>query len=130
MKILLKTLLLGVILSNTSLLLANDQSIKIVSNANYLSKLLKSDKPTVVKFWASWCRACSVMAPEFDKASKALKGKVNFASVDVDAQIETASSYQIHSLPTLILFQKNKIIKKEIGSLSQAEIEAFIKNNI
>jgi len=130
MKKLLKALLLGAILFNTQILLAQNKNIVALTDANYLSHLLKSDKPTVIKFWASWCRACTVMTPEFDKASKALKGKVNFASVDVDAQGEVASKYQIRSLPTIILFKKDKIIQKSVGSMSQAEIEDFIKSHI
>jgi len=130
MKTLLKTLLLGAILLNTSSLIAKDQGITTLTNSNYLSKLLKSDKPTLVKFWAPWCRACTVMAPEFDKVAKALKGKINFASVNVDNQEQVASVYQIQSLPTIILFKKNKAIAQSIGSLSQEEIKAFINNNI
>lgn len=130
MKKLTTLLLFGAILFNTPALIAQDKNIVVLTDSNYLSTLLKSDKPTLVKFWASWCRACTVMTPEFDKASKSLKGKVNFASVNVDAQGQVASRYQIRSLPTIILFKKDKIIQQSVGSMSQAEIEAFIKSNI
>jgi thioredoxin len=130
MKTLLKIFLLGMLILNTQTLLAQDKNIVALTNSNYLSKLLKSDKPTVVKFWASWCRACTAMTPEYEKASIALKGKVNFASVNVDTQGQVAQTYQIHALPTIILFKKDKVIQKFVGSLSQTEIEDFIKSNL
>jgi thioredoxin len=126
MKTYLKLLLLGAILFGNQVLIA-DENIDIFTNNNYLSKLQKSDKPTLVKFWASWCRACTTMNPEFAKASETMKGKVNFASVNVDTQDILADKYNIRSLPTVILFKKDKIVEMSIGSMNQEEIEDLVK---
>ena len=130
MKILTKLILLGSILLTTPNALAKDQNLLELTNSNYLSKLLTSDKPVLVKFWASWCRPCRTMTPEFSQAAKTFKGKVTFAEVNVDTQKQVAQVYQIRSLPTMILFKKNKIIKKSIGSLNQKQIEAFVKKSL
>jgi len=130
MKTLSKLILLGSILFTTQSAIARDNSIVELTNSNYLTKLLKSDKPILVKFWASWCRPCRTMTPKFHNAAKTFKGKVTFAEVNVDKQKQVAARYQIHSLPTMILFKKDKIINKTVGSLSQKQIEAFVKNSL
>ena len=130
MKTLSKLILLGSILFTTQNALARDNSILELTNANYLSKLLKSDKPVLVKFWASWCRPCRTMTPKFHNAAKTFKGNVVFAEVNVDTQKQVAARYQIRSLPTMILFKKDKIINKTVGSLSQKQIEAFVKKSL
>ena len=126
MKILHTLLLLGAILFSTHTLSAKDHTLLSLTDANYLSTLLNSDKPILVKFWASWCRPCKKMAPNYTKASKAFEGKVSFAEVNIDTQSKVARAYDITSLPTIILFHKNKIIKQNIGLLTQKEIESFV----
>ena len=130
MKTLSKLILLGSILFTTQSAIARDNSIVELTNSNYLTKLLKSDKPILVKFWASWCRPCRTMTPKFHNAAKTFKGKVTFAEVNVDKQKQVAARYQIHSLPTMILFKKDKIINKTVGSLSQKQIETFVKKSL
>lgn len=127
MKTLSKLILIGSIFLTTQNVIAKDNSIVTLTNSNYLSTLLKSDKPVLVKFWASWCRPCRTMTPKFKQAAQTLKGKVVFAQVNVDEQEQLARRYQVRSLPTMILFKKDKIIDKKVGSLSQKNIEAFAK---
>ena len=130
MKTLLKLILLGSILLTTQSALARDNSLLELTNSNYLSKLLKSDKPVLVKFWASWCGPCKRMTPEYHKAAATFKGKVTFAEVNVDTQKQVSQVYQIRSIPTLILFRKNKIINRTTGSLNKKQIEAFVKSSL
>ncbi len=130
MKILSQLILLGSILFTTQSALAKDNSITTLTNSNYLSVLLKSDKPVLVKFWASWCRPCRTMTPKFHDAAKTFKGKVTFAQLNVDEQKQVAARYQIRSLPTMILFKKGKVIARKVGSLSQKNIEAFARTSL
>lgn len=127
MKRLHKLILIGSILLTTQTAMAKDNTIVTLTNSNYLSKLLTSDKPVLVKFWASWCRPCRTMTPKFHQAAGTFKGKVTFAQLNVDEQKQVAQRYQIRSLPTMILFKKGKVVARKVGSLSQKNIEAFAR---
>ena len=128
MKTLFKLILLGSILLTTQSAMAKDNTILELTTTNYKSKLLRSNKPILVKFWAPWCRPCRKMTPEFKKAARTFAGKVTFAELNVDEQSQVASIYRVRSIPTMILFKKDKVIKKSVGSLNQKQIEAFIKS--
>ncbi len=130
MKTLHKLILIGSLLLSTQSLMAKDNTIVTLTNSNYLSKLLTSDKPVLVKFWASWCGPCRTMNPKFHNAAKTFKGKVMFAQLNVDEQKQVAQRYQVRALPTMILFKKGKIINKTVGSLSQKQIEVFVKKSL
>ena len=121
---------MGSLLFTTQFACAKNSRIVTLTNTNYLSVLLKSDKPVLVKFWAPWCRYCVKMSPEFQKAATALNGKVTFAEVNTDRQQQVSQRYRIRSLPTLILFKKNKVIGRSSGFLSQKQIEAFVKKSL
>jgi thioredoxin len=127
MKKLIKTLLIGSALLSTQNLLANEGLVKLTAT-NYLSKLITSKTPVLIKFWAPWCRPCRKMTPEYKKASKAFKGKVLFSELNVDKYPDIAGRYNVHSIPTMILFKNNKIIEKATGSLDKEGIEAFVKS--
>ena len=110
-------------------LFANDGTIKHLTSSNYLSTLITSKKPVVVKFWAPWCRPCRKMTPEYEKAARTLKDKVVFAELNVDRYKDVSNIYGIHRIPTLIIFKDNKIIKKISGGMKQKNIEAFVKSS-
>ena len=129
MKILSKIILLGLVLLTTQTLSAKEAKLLTLTDANYMHKLLQNDKPVLVKFWASWCKPCRKMSPEFKKASKTFKGKVTFAEVNVDKQKQLSLKYSIHALPTMILFNKGRFIKKSKGSMKQNQIEKFVQSS-
>ncbi len=130
MKIFYTLLLLGSIALSSTSLVAKEHSLLKLTNSNYLNKLLTSDKPVLVKFWASWCGPCKRMTPEYHKAAATFKGKIIFAEVNIDEQKQLSQIYQVRSIPTLILFKKNKIINRTSGSLNKKQIEAFVKNSL
>ena len=129
MKKIIKTLLIGSILLTTQNLLSNEDLVQLTAT-DYFSKLMTSKTPVVIKFWAPWCRPCREMTPKYKEASKAFKGKVLFAELNIDTYPEIADKYGIHSIPTILLFKNNKIIKRSVGSLEEKAIEDFVKSSL
>ena len=82
----------------------------------------------IVDFWASWCGPCKMMAPHFDSAAKELKGKVNFAKVNVDENYEISNKFEIMSIPTTILFENGEVVHASVGAMDKGQILEVIDN--
>ena len=116
--------------TTTQQLSANSNQLKQLTARNTLSTLIKSKQPILIKFWAPWCKPCKKMTPKYKKAAQKFTGKVIFAELNIDNHPSVASKYRVRSIPTLILFKNNKIIKRSTGSLSQQGIENFVHSGL
>jgi len=90
-------------------------------------KLLQTDKKVLVDFNAEWCGPCKRMKPYLEKLKEELKDDVVIISIDVDKNETLAADLKIESLPTLILYENQKSIWKNIGSLSEDELRAKLQ---
>jgi thioredoxin 1 len=93
------------------------------TDQNFEGEVLKSDKPTLVDFWAEWCGPCQMMGPIIEGLAKELEGKYKIGKLNVDENRETASKYGIMSIPTLIIFKDGKEAKKLVGLQSKESLK-------
>ena len=100
------------------------------NDKNFKQEVLESDLPVLVDFWAQWCGPCLMVAPIVEQIAKKYKDKLKVCKLNVDEAPETASSYDIMSIPTLMIFKKGKVADKIVGALPKAELEAAIKPHI
>ena len=87
----------------------------------------RNDLPVVVDFWAKWCGPCRAMAPQFEQAAQRLAGRVQFAKVDTDAEPELAGRFGIRSIPTLVLMQGGREVRRASGAMSAAQLERWLE---
>ena len=92
---------------------------------NFDSIVLKSDKPVLVDFNATWCGPCRMMAPIIEELSNE-NDKYKFVSVDVDEASELAEKYSISSIPCLVVIKDGKEEKRNIGFISKEELESML----
>lgn len=97
-----------------------------LKDENFEEEALKADVPVLVDFWASWCPPCKMVEPVIDKLEKEYEEKVKIGKLNVDRNPATASRYQIKGVPTFIVFQKGKIIKREVGAKSEKQLREMI----
>ena len=93
-----------------------------VTDATFDADVLKSDKTVVVDFWATWCGPCKMVAPVLDEIAGENKEKLTVAKLDIDANPETARSFNVMSIPTMIVFQDGKPVKQIVGAKPKAAL--------
>lgn len=102
------------------------ENIINVSDSNFDSIILKSELPTLVDFWASWCAPCKAIAPVVDEMATQYNGKVRVAKMNVDDNPATPGKYGVRGIPTLILFKNGKIVDQLVGAVPKSQIKELI----
>src|SRR6266566_5306362 len=89
--------------------------IKAVTDSEFESSVLKSDKPVLVDFWATWCGPCRMIAPIVEQIHVELGEKVTILKMDIDENPATPMSLGIMSIPTVIIFKDGKPAERTVG---------------
>jgi thioredoxin 1 len=95
-----------------------------VTDANFATEVLASDKPIMVDFWAEWCGPCRAVSPILDQIATEHSDKIDIVKLDVDANPETAMKYQITSIPAMKVFKGGEVVKTIIGAKPKPALEA------
>ena len=93
-------------------------------------ELIEGETPVLVDFFAVWCGPCKMMQPILEDTSKQLGDKVKIIKVDVDRNPLAASKFQVRGVPTLILFQKGKIVWRQSGVVPAHQLVQVINSNL
>ncbi|MBU3917950.1 thioredoxin [bacterium] len=88
------------------------KNVLMLTDSDFDEKVLKSDKPILVDFFADWCGPCKMIAPFLDELADKYEGKVKVAKLNVDQHNQAPAKYGVRGIPTLILFENGK--QKEV----------------
>ncbi len=99
-----------------------------VTDAEFDAKILKSELPVVVDFWATWCAPCRAIAPTLERIAMEYSGRLLVAKVDVDENPVYAQQFGVQGIPTLLLVHQGKIVNRIVGALPEARLKASVKD--
>ena len=97
-----------------------------VTDADFESEVLKSDKPVLVDFWAPWCGPCRMVAPVVEELANEYDGQVKFVKLNTDDNVITASKYGIRSIPTLLMFKAGEPVDQIIGFRPKGDLKRTV----
>ena len=93
-----------------------------VSDTNFHAEVIEAEGPVLVEFWAPWCGPCRVVAPVLE-AIAAERLDLRIVKLNIDENQQTAASFQVLSIPTLILFKGGQPVKTVIGAYPKKRLE-------
>ena len=100
--------------------------INIHGEAEFAEKVLKSDKPTLVDFWAPWCGPCKMVGPEVEALAEMYEGKAVVAKVNVDHNQQLAGKYNVMGVPTLIVLKNGEEVNRIVGYRPRKELSSAL----
>lgn len=95
-----------------------------VTDATFEAEVEKSQGLAVVDFWATWCGPCRMIAPILDELAQEYDGRAKVLKLDVDANVRTASRFQVRSIPTVLFFKDGKLVDQVIGAVPKPTLAA------
>jgi thioredoxin 1 len=88
-----------------------------ITDDNFESEVLQSEKPVLIDFWAVWCGPCKIIAPIVEELASEYDGKIKVGKLDVDANQQTSIKYGVRSIPTLLVFKEGNVKETIIGAV-------------
>lgn len=100
-------------------------SVITLTKENFEQEVLRSDKPVLVDFWASWCGPCRMVSPIVDEIAEE-RSDIKVGKVNVDEQQMLAAQFSVMSIPTLLVFKNGQVVNQAVGARPKQQIIALL----
>lgn len=101
-----------------------------VTGTEFESKVLQSDQPVLVDFWAEWCGPCKAIGPSIEALATEFDGRARVFKVDVDQDQAIATQFGIMSIPALLVFKGGKEVDRMVGAAPKEQIAQLIQRHL
>ena len=101
-------------------------SVITITNENFQSEVMESEKNVLLDFWASWCGPCRMVSPIVDEIAEE-NPDIKVGKINVDEQPELAGAFRIQSIPTLVAIKNGRIVDIAVGARDKKSILAMVK---
>lgn len=100
------------------------------SNKETFNDIINGHKPVLVDFFAEWCGPCKMMKPVLEELRTKMGDEIRIIKIDIDKSPSAASTYNVTSVPTLMLFQKGNILWRQPGVVPAPSLQKIISHFI
>ena len=104
------------------------KNVVVVNDVNFDSEVLKSDKPVLVDFTATWCGPCKMLSPIVDKLADEFAGTYKVAKLDIDEARSIAQKYGIRSVPTVMVFKNGEKTAQNVGVAQRDKLVQLLQS--
>ncbi len=101
-----------------------------LTDDNFQTEVLHSDRPVLVDFWAEWCGPCKMIAPIVEELAKEYDGTLKVGKVDVDANQKVSMQFGIRSIPTLLIFKGGRVVEQVIGAVPKRALTEKLSRHL
>ena len=102
-------------------------SVIHITDENFNTEVMESDKPVLIDFWATWCGPCKKIAPDIEALAEEYDGRVIIGKCDVDDNDDLTSKFGVRNIPTVIFLKNGEVVDKTVGAATKAAFEEKIK---
>lgn len=102
-------------------------SVLTITRNNFEQEVLKSDKPVLLDFWASWCMPCKMASPIVAQVAEEAAGTAKVGKINVNDEPELAEAFQVSSIPAFIVVKDGKVVKNTVGVQSKDSLLSLLK---
>ena len=103
-------------------------TVQNTTDTTFETDVLQAEGPILVDFWAPWCGPCKMLGPILDEIASTHSGKVKIVKVDVDQNGQTATQYNVRTIPTMMVFQNGALVDTKIGMLPKNKIIEWVES--
>jgi thioredoxin 1 len=97
-----------------------------INDSDFEEKVLNSETPCLIDFWAPWCGPCKAIGPMIDELAEEFDGQITIFKMNVDDNPVTPGKHGIRAIPTLILFKNGQVLEQITGAVGKSQLTAML----
>ncbi len=101
-----------------------------ISRSDFQEKVINSDRPVLVDFYADWCGPCRAQTPVLEKLAGEYQDQIHVVKINVDQEAELSNRFNVRSIPTLVLFKGGEAIGVQVGMASAQQLKEVIEKSL
>ncbi|MDB5283976.1 MAG: trxA [Bacteroidota bacterium] len=102
-----------------------------LTDSNFKSTVMDSNKLAIVDFWGAWCGTCkTIVGPIIDQLSKEYEGKVVIGKMDVGTNSVIPVDFGVRTLPTVLFIKNGQVVDRQVGSVSKSGLVSMLNKHI
>ncbi|MBP7868164.1 MAG: thioredoxin [Acidobacteria bacterium] len=106
------------------------KNLKEFTVANFQAEVLESPVPVLVDFWAKWCMPCRQIGPYVEQIAEDFAGRAKVGKLDIDINEDIAATYNVRSIPTLLVFKGGQVVGSQTGASTKDVIAQLLERNL